>query len=99
AEGPEGSPDDRHAPVRPASWSKCWRISCLASRRNSSRRRVWGSTSSPGRYGRIRTDERLPLLLGQADRPILLGHRITPRPVIALADHPEPLRVRDARRD
>jgi 2,3-bisphosphoglycerate-independent phosphoglycerate mutase len=60
---------------------------------------VWESRSSPGRYGRVCTDERLPLLLGQANRPVLLGHRITLRPVIALADHPEPLRVRDARRD
>jgi 2,3-bisphosphoglycerate-independent phosphoglycerate mutase len=46
-----------------------------------------------GWYGHIRADELLPLLLGQANRPVLLGHRITPRPVIALADHPEPLRV------
>jgi 2,3-bisphosphoglycerate-independent phosphoglycerate mutase len=50
-----------------------------------------------GWYGHVRADELLPLLLGHANRPVLLGHRITPRPVIALADHPEPLRVRPAR--
>ncbi len=49
-----------------------------------------------GWYGQVRADELLPLLLGQANRPVLLGHRITPHPVIALADHPEPLRVPDA---
>jgi 2,3-bisphosphoglycerate-independent phosphoglycerate mutase len=46
-----------------------------------------------GWYGHVHADELLPLLLGHANRPALLGHRITPRPVIALADQPEPLRV------
>ncbi|QXE38404.1 hypothetical protein KQY30_33410 [Streptomyces sp. GMY02] len=46
-----------------------------------------------GWYGTVRADELLPLLLGHANRPVLLGHRITPRPVIALADQPQHLRV------
>jgi 2,3-bisphosphoglycerate-independent phosphoglycerate mutase len=46
-----------------------------------------------GWYGQIRAAELLPLLLGHANRPVFLGHRITPRPVVALADHPEPMRV------
>jgi 2,3-bisphosphoglycerate-independent phosphoglycerate mutase len=46
-----------------------------------------------GWYGKIRADELLPLLLGHANRPVFLGHRITTRPVIALADNPEPMRV------
>jgi 2,3-bisphosphoglycerate-independent phosphoglycerate mutase len=46
-----------------------------------------------GWYGQLRADELLPLLLGHANRPVFLGHRVTPRPVLALADHPEPLRI------
>lgn len=44
-----------------------------------------------GWWGQVRAHELLPLLLGQANRPVLLGHRITARPVIALADAPEPM--------
>ena len=44
-----------------------------------------------GWYGKIRADELLPLLLGHANRPVFLGHRITTRPAIALADNPEPM--------
>lgn len=44
-----------------------------------------------GWYGRIRAEELLPLLAGHANRPAFLGHRITTRPVPALADSPEPL--------
>jgi 2,3-bisphosphoglycerate-independent phosphoglycerate mutase len=54
----------------------------------------WGERAArDGWWGPVRADELLPLLLGQANRPVLLGHRITPRPVIALADHPQPMRV------
>jgi 2,3-bisphosphoglycerate-independent phosphoglycerate mutase len=48
-----------------------------------------------GWWGRVRAEEVLPLLLGAADRPVFLGHRITPRPVIALADRPVPMPVSD----
>jgi 2,3-bisphosphoglycerate-independent phosphoglycerate mutase len=46
-----------------------------------------------GWYGQVRADALLPLLLGHANRPVFLGHRITARPVVALADDPEPMRV------
>lgn len=46
-----------------------------------------------GWWGQVRADELLPLLLGQANRPVFLGHRITARPVIALADAPQPMPV------
>jgi 2,3-bisphosphoglycerate-independent phosphoglycerate mutase len=46
-----------------------------------------------GWYGVVRADELLALLLGHANRPVLLGHRITRRPVVALADDPEPMRL------
>lgn len=56
----------------------------------------WGELPAQhGWWGRIRADELLPLLLGQANRPVFLGHRITARPVIALADCPEPMPVHD----
>jgi 2,3-bisphosphoglycerate-independent phosphoglycerate mutase len=48
-----------------------------------------------GWWGRVRADELLPLLLGQANRPVFLGHRITARPVVALADDPAAMRVED----
>jgi 2,3-bisphosphoglycerate-independent phosphoglycerate mutase len=52
----------------------------------------WGELpAQQGWWGRVRADELLPLLLGQANRPVFLGHRITPRPVIALADSPKPM--------
>ncbi|WP_433290165.1 alkaline phosphatase family protein [Pseudonocardia sp. CA-142604] len=51
-----------------------------------------------GWYGVVRADELLALLLGHANRPVLLGHRITRRPVVALADDPEPMRLGDAGR-
>ncbi|WP_235022283.1 alkaline phosphatase family protein [Amycolatopsis alkalitolerans] len=46
-----------------------------------------------GWYGPIRAEELLPLLLGHANRPVFLGHRITTRPVPALADTPEHLHI------
>jgi 2,3-bisphosphoglycerate-independent phosphoglycerate mutase len=48
-----------------------------------------------GWWGQVRAAEMMPLLLGQANRPVFLGHRITARPVVALADAPEPMRVLD----
>lgn len=45
-----------------------------------------------GWLGKVRAAELLPLLLSCANRPVFLGHRITPRWVPALADTPEPLR-------
>jgi 2,3-bisphosphoglycerate-independent phosphoglycerate mutase len=48
-----------------------------------------------GWWGQVRADDLLPLLLGQANRPVFLGHRITARPVIALADAPRPMPVPD----
>ena len=48
-----------------------------------------------GWWGQVRAEELLPLLLGQANRPVFLGHRITARPVIALADSPEPMPLPD----
>lgn len=52
----------------------------------------WGERSAAdGWWGRVSADELLPLLFGLANRPALLGHRITPRPVIALADAPRPM--------
>jgi 2,3-bisphosphoglycerate-independent phosphoglycerate mutase len=44
-----------------------------------------------GWYGQVRAAELLPLLLGHANRPVFLGHRITERTVIALADDPPPM--------
>ncbi|MGQ0574988.1 MAG: alkaline phosphatase family protein [Pseudonocardia sp.] len=44
-----------------------------------------------GWYGQVRADDLLPLLLGHANRPAFLGHRITARRVPALADDPEPM--------
>ncbi|WP_028936178.1 alkaline phosphatase family protein [Pseudonocardia spinosispora] len=44
-----------------------------------------------GWYGQVRADELLPLLLGHANRPVFLGHRITRRPALSLADHPHPM--------
>lgn len=46
-----------------------------------------------GWYGQVRSAELLPLLLGHANRPVFLGHRITARPIIALADDPEPFHL------
>lgn len=46
-----------------------------------------------GWYGQVRAADLLPLLLGHANRPVFLGHRITERPVIALADAPRPMTV------
>jgi 2,3-bisphosphoglycerate-independent phosphoglycerate mutase len=46
-----------------------------------------------GWYGQVRAAELLPLLLGHANRPGFLGHRITERAVIALADAPRPMEV------
>lgn len=54
----------------------------------------WGELPAQhGWWGQVRADELLPLLLGQANRPVFLGHRITIRPVIALADEPRPMPV------
>jgi 2,3-bisphosphoglycerate-independent phosphoglycerate mutase len=44
-----------------------------------------------GWYGVVTADEVLPLLFGHANRPVFLGHRITPRQTLALADRPEPM--------
>jgi 2,3-bisphosphoglycerate-independent phosphoglycerate mutase len=56
----------------------------------------WGELPAQhGWWGKVRADELLPLLLGQANRPVFLGHRITARPVIALADSPQPMPVLD----
>lgn len=51
------------------------------------------SPAHRGWFGHLRATELLPLLLGHANRPVLLGHCITARPVIALADDPESMRV------
>jgi 2,3-bisphosphoglycerate-independent phosphoglycerate mutase len=48
-----------------------------------------------GWWGQVRADELLPLLLGQANRPAFLGHRITTRPALALADSPQPMPLVD----
>lgn len=48
-----------------------------------------------GWWGQVRAEELLPLLLGQANRPVFLGHRITPRRAIALADTPTPMPLTD----
>jgi 2,3-bisphosphoglycerate-independent phosphoglycerate mutase len=57
----------------------------------------WGELPAQrGWWGTVRADELLPLLLGQANRPVFLGHRITTRPVIALADSPQPMTVFDS---
>jgi 2,3-bisphosphoglycerate-independent phosphoglycerate mutase len=50
-----------------------------------------------GWFGTVRADELLALLMGQANRPVLLGHRITRLPVVALADDPEPMPLLDGR--
>lgn len=56
----------------------------------------WGELPARhGWWGQIRATELLPLLLGQANRPMFMGHRITPRPVIALADTPRPMPLPD----
>lgn len=48
-----------------------------------------------GWWGQVRADELLALLLGCANRPVFLGHRITARPVLALADAPVPMPLDD----
>ncbi|HZZ50681.1 MAG TPA: phosphoglycerate mutase [Pseudonocardia sp.] len=48
-----------------------------------------------GWWGQVRAEELLALLLGCANRPVFLGHRITARPVIALADSPLPMPIDD----
>lgn len=54
----------------------------------------WGELPArDGWWGNVRAEELLPLLLGQANRPVFLGHRITTHPVIALADTPLPMPV------
>ncbi len=56
----------------------------------------WGELpAQQGWWGQVRADELLPLLLGQANRPVFLGHRITTRAVIALADSPQPMPLGD----
>lgn len=50
-------------------------------------------SAGDGWWGRVGADELLPLLFGLANRPALLGHRITPRPVTALADAPRPMTI------
>jgi 2,3-bisphosphoglycerate-independent phosphoglycerate mutase len=42
-----------------------------------------------GWYGAVRAAELLALLLSHANRPALMGHRLTPRPTLALPDDPE----------
>jgi 2,3-bisphosphoglycerate-independent phosphoglycerate mutase len=46
-----------------------------------------------GWFGVVHADELLPLLFGQANRPVFLGHRATPVRTLALPDDPEPLLV------
>lgn len=56
----------------------------------------WGELAAAhGWWGQVRAEELLPLLLGHANRPVFLGHRITARPVIALADSPQPMPLPD----
>lgn len=56
----------------------------------------WGELPArSGWWGHVRAAELLPLLFGQANRPVFMGHRITARPVPALADSPEPMPVTD----
>ncbi|GAB3311660.1 phosphoglycerate mutase [Epidermidibacterium keratini] len=50
-------------------------------------------TARHGWFGKVSAAELLPLLLSCANRPVFLGHRITPRWVPALADEPEHFRV------
>ncbi|GAA5166023.1 2,3-bisphosphoglycerate-independent phosphoglycerate mutase ApgM2 [Pseudonocardia eucalypti] len=58
----------------------------------------WGELPARnGWWGPVRAEELLPLLLGQANRPVFLGHRITARPVIALADSPLPMPLHNER--
>lgn len=59
----------------------------------------WGELSSQmGWWGQVRAAELLPLLLGQANRPVFMGHRITARAVSALADTPRPMPLRQEAR-
>ncbi|MGH9116149.1 MAG: alkaline phosphatase family protein, partial [Acidimicrobiales bacterium] len=44
-----------------------------------------------GWYGVVHAEELLPLLFGHANRPVLMGHRTTPEPTLALPDHLEPM--------
>ena len=46
-----------------------------------------------GWFGVVQAHEVMPLLFNQANRPMFLGHRVTPRQTLALPDHPEPMRV------
>lgn len=49
------------------------------------------SAAAAGWIGRIRVAEILPLAFSEANRPVFLGHRATPRPTLALPDSPEPM--------
>lgn len=44
-----------------------------------------------GWFGRVRSDELLPLLMSHANRPVFLGHRATGSTTIALPDSPAPM--------
>jgi 2,3-bisphosphoglycerate-independent phosphoglycerate mutase len=44
-----------------------------------------------GWYRNVHADELLPLLFSHANRPVFLGHRLTPRQTVALPDTPEPM--------
>ncbi|SFO06313.1 phosphoglycerate mutase [Pseudonocardia ammonioxydans] len=56
----------------------------------------WGELPArSGWWGRVHAAELLPLLFGQANRPVFMGHRITAGPVPALADSPEAMPIHD----
>ncbi|HMN99112.1 MAG TPA: alkaline phosphatase family protein [Miltoncostaeaceae bacterium] len=56
------------------------------------------SPARAGHLGVVRAADVLPLMFSAAGRPAFLGHRIGPRPTLALPDHPEPMRPgREAR--
>lgn len=44
-----------------------------------------------GWIGRVRAAEILPLAFSEANRPVFLGHRSTPRTTLALPDYPVPM--------
>lgn len=49
------------------------------------------AAAASGWIGRLRASEILPLAFSEANRPVFLGHRATPRPTLALPDSPEPM--------
>ncbi|AWV14957.1 phosphoglycerate mutase [Methylobacterium sp. XJLW] len=66
-------------------------VICGPETRSDPVERFGEAAAAAGWIGRIRAGEILPLAFSEANRPVFLGHRATPRPTLALPDRPEPM--------